>query len=180
MPQEFSWRYYYQDNSVYLAEWGTWARDSGKVRNISNYYTDIQNEATLPKVIFIERASDLELDEHPTKNVQLGSKNTKKIIDALMASNSWGSSAFILTFDEGGGLYDHVVPPAVVKPDGIAPILKSTDRVAEFNQMGFRVPLEWLSAVGEGGTLRLTYTDGVWIDPETDRETLLGGELDAA
>jgi phospholipase C len=140
-----SWRYYYQDNSVYLAEWGTWARDSGKVRNISNYYTDIQNEATLPKVIFIERASDLGLDEHPTKNVQKGAANTKKIVDALMGSASWGSSAFILTFDEGGGLYDHVNPPSVVKPDGIAPILKSTDRVAEFNQMGFRVPLMVIS-----------------------------------
>jgi phospholipase C len=136
-----SWRYYYQDSSVYLAEWATWARDSGKVRSITNYYTDIQNEATLPKVIFIERASQLGLDEHPTKNVQKGSASVKKIIDALMASNSWGSSAFILTFDEGGGLYDHVKPPSVVKPDGIAPMLKSTDRVAEFNQMGFRVPL---------------------------------------
>ena len=53
-----SWRYYFQDNSVYLSEWGTWARDSTKVRKIDSYYTDIQNEATLPKVIFIERASD--------------------------------------------------------------------------------------------------------------------------
>lgn len=136
-----SWRYYYQDSSVYLSEWATWTKDSGKVRSITSYYTDIQNEATLPQVIFIERASQLGLDEHPTKNVQTGSANTKKIIDALMASNSWGSSAFILTFDEGGGLYDHVAPPSVTMPDGIAPILKSTDIKAEFNQMGFRVPL---------------------------------------
>src|SRR3569832_1965936 len=33
-----SWRYYYQDNSVYLAEWSTWQRDKGKVYPISSYY----------------------------------------------------------------------------------------------------------------------------------------------
>ena len=141
-----SWRYYYQDSSVYLSEWSTWQRDSGKVRSITSYYTDIQNEATLPKVIFIERASQNGWDEHPTKNIQTGVVNsTSKIINAFTQSNSWGSSAFILTFDEGGGLYDHVVPPSVVKPDGIAPILKSTDIKADFNQMGFRVPLMVIS-----------------------------------
>ncbi len=34
-----SWRYYYQDNSVYLASWSTWQRDSGNVYPISSYYT---------------------------------------------------------------------------------------------------------------------------------------------
>ena len=58
-----------------------------------------------------------------------------------MASPSWGSSVFILTYDEGGGLYDHAVPPSAPKPDGIAPMLKSTDLKGEFNQMGFRVPI---------------------------------------
>ncbi|HWR35801.1 MAG TPA: alkaline phosphatase family protein [Clostridia bacterium] len=136
-----SWRYYYQDNSVYLAEWQTWAKDSGKVYNISNWYSDVNNESTLPKVIFIERAGKLGLDEHPTNNIQKGAASVKKILDALMQSPSWASAAFIWSFDEGGGLYDHVNPPAVVKPDGIAPMLRSTDRPGDFNQMGFRVPL---------------------------------------
>jgi len=136
-----SWRYYYQDNSVFLAQFKTWQTDSGKVRSISNYYTDIQNPSTLPSVIFIERASDSGLDEHPTKNVQLGAASVKTIIDGLMQSPSWASSVFIWTMDEPGGLYDHVNPPAAVKPDGIAPILKSTDIKAEFNQYGMRIPL---------------------------------------
>ena len=34
---------------------------------------------------------------------------------------SWSDSAFILTFDESGGLYDHVAPLATVSPDGIKP-----------------------------------------------------------
>lgn len=135
-----SWRYYYQDNSVFLAQFATWAKDSGKVYNISNYYTDIQNPSTLPQVIFIERGGVSGYDEHPTNNIQKGAARVKQILDALMASPTWQSSAFILSFDEGGGLYDHVVPPSAVKPDNIAPMLKSTDIVADFNQMGFRVP----------------------------------------
>ena len=136
-----SWRYYYQDNSVFLAQFSIWQKDSGKVRGISSYYTDIQSPSTLPDVVFIERASDSGLDEHPTKNVQKGAASVKKIIDALMASPTWDSSVFIWTMDEAGGLYDHVNPPSAVKPDAIEPILKSTDIKAEFNQMGMRVPL---------------------------------------
>ena len=136
-----SWRYYYQDNSVFLAQFSIWSKDQGKVRSISSYYTDIQSPSTLPSVIFIERASDSGLDEHPTKNVQKGAARVKQIIDALMASPTWDSSAFIWTMDEAGGLYDHVNPPSVVKPDGIEPILKSTDIKAEFNQEGMRIPL---------------------------------------
>ncbi|MGE5111254.1 MAG: alkaline phosphatase family protein [Acidobacteriaceae bacterium] len=136
-----SWRYYYQDNSVFLAQFSIWQKDSGKVRSISSYYTDIQSPSTLPDVIFIERASDSGLDEHPTKNVQKGAAAVKKIIDALMASPTWSSSVFVWSMDEAGGLYDHVNPPSAVKPDSIEPILKSTDIKAEFNQMGMRVPL---------------------------------------
>jgi phospholipase C len=140
-----SWRYYYQDNSVYLAEWQTWAKDSGKVYNISSYYNDIKNPSTLPSVIFIERAASTGLDEHPSENVQKGAARVKQILDALMQSPTWDSSAFILTYDEGGGLYDHVVPPSVAKPDDIAPMLRSTDRAGDFTQMGFRVPLMVIS-----------------------------------
>jgi phospholipase C len=136
-----SWKYYFQDNSVYLAQWSTWQRSSSKVLNISNWYTDVQNEATLPKVIFIERAGQIGLDEHPNNNIQTGAANTKKILDALMSSPSWPSSAFILTFDEGGGLFDHVPPATVAKPDSIAPMLRTGDQPGDFNQTGIRVPL---------------------------------------
>ena len=135
-----SWKYYYQDSSVFLADWADWSTQSTKVVNISQYYTDLQN-GTLPSVVFLERASQLNLDEHPTQNLQKGAANTKKLIDALMASSAWSSSVFILTFDEGGGFYDHVKPQPAVKPDGIAPMWRSTDIKANFDQTGFRVPL---------------------------------------
>jgi phospholipase C len=48
---------------------------------------------------------------------------------------------FILTYDEGGGLYDHVRPAREIKPDNTAPKLSSTDQPGDFNQSGFRVPM---------------------------------------
>jgi phospholipase C len=146
-----SWRYYYMDNSVYLAQFSTWTRDSGKVRALGSpatsttaatgYYKDIQSASTLPSVIFIERGSNSGYDEHPLNNIQKGAARVKTIMDALMKSPTWSSSAFILTFDEGGGLFDHVPPVALPKPDSIPPMLKSTDISAQFDHSGFRIPL---------------------------------------
>lgn len=136
-----SWRYYYQDNSTFLAQFATWGKGgSGHVYNISSYYTDVASNS-LPQVIFIERGGQTGLDEHPLNNVQKGAADVKKIIDALMNGPNWSSSVFILTFDEGGGLYDHVLPPKAVLPDNIAPIYKAGDNQSTFNQYGFRVPL---------------------------------------
>ena len=136
-----SWRYYSQDSSTYLTQWSTYSRDQSKVVPISQYYTDLQNESTLPSVIFIERGSASGLDEHPGQNIQNGAADVANIINALIASPSWGSSAFILAFDEGGGLYEHVVPAVEIKPDNIAPKLHSGDQPGDFAHSGFRIPM---------------------------------------
>ena len=99
------------------------------------------NESTLPSVIFIERASQSNRDEHPGANVQSGAADMANIINALIKSPSWQDSAFILAYDEGGGLYDHVRPAREVPPDSLAPKLRSTDKPGAFNQTGFRVPV---------------------------------------
>jgi len=67
-----------------------------------------------------------------------------------MQSSSWQDSAFILTFDEFGGLYDHVSPQPAVSPDGIKPVdlrpgdvcmSGNTGPTCDFVYTGFRVPL---------------------------------------
>lgn len=140
-----SWRYYYQDDSVYLPEFKDWETEQGKVYNISNWYSvlaDPRADQLLPSVIFIERASQLGLDEHPHgKGVQFGSANTKKIMDALMNSAAWRSSAFVLLYDEGGGFYDHVPPISLPAPDAIVPNLKPGDLQGDFTVSGMRIPM---------------------------------------
>ena len=69
---------------------------------------------TLPQVAQIEPASAAGLDEHGSDtdqypiNIQLGANYVSSLINALMTSVSWKDSVFILTYDEFGGLYDHV------------------------------------------------------------------------
>jgi phospholipase C len=65
----------------------------------------------------------------------------KSTIDALMASPSWSSSAYILVYDEAGGLYDHVPPYSVTLPDDIAPMKDAGDAPGTFDRSGFRVPI---------------------------------------
>jgi len=144
-----SWRYYYQDNSVYLSEFSDWndPKIQGKVVNINNsvlgWFSVLGSQTAdrdLPQVIFIERAGKTGLDEHPLNNIQLGAASVKKIVDALMNSGAWRSSVFIWTFDEGGGLFDHVPPYSTVAPDAIPPMLNG-DTNADFTWSGQRLPL---------------------------------------
>ena len=121
---------------------------------ISQYFTDLTN-GTLPAVALIEPASNAGLDEHPSvndkyaTNIQTGEKYVSSLINGLMTSSSWKSSVFILTFDENGGLYDHVPPQKTVSPDGIKPIdippgnvcSTVTGPTCDFVYTGYRVPL---------------------------------------
>jgi phospholipase C len=161
-----TWRYYYQDNSVFLANWADWndPQIQGNVRNIQEYYNILASpnaDQELPEVIFIERASATGYDEHPGNNVQTGAVKAETAINALMASTAWPDSAFILTWDEGGGLFDHVGPILATPPgDFLEPIdLTSKDQTGEFNVTGFRVPVVVISPWSKPQTVVHLQTD---------------------
>src|SRR5262249_55060033 len=78
--------------------------------------------------------------EPPPADVQLGQKYVADAINALMGSSAWATSAFFLTYDEHGGFYDHVVPPAAVPPDATLPLLQPGDVPGAFDIYGVRVP----------------------------------------
>ena len=142
-----TWRYYYQDNSVFLANWADWSdpQIQANVRNIQEYYNILASpnaDQELPQVVFIERASSTGFDEHPGNNVQTGAVRAENAINALLNSAAWPDSAFILTYDEGGGLFDHVGPILVTPPDDLTPQdLQPGDQTGLFNVSGFRVPV---------------------------------------
>jgi len=120
----------------------------------SDFDNDLQN-GTLPEVVQIEPASDAGLDEHPSasdsspSHTQLGAEYVSGLINSVMKSSSWKDSVFILTYDEFGGIYDHVSPQKTVNPDGIKPkdllsgdiCTKSTGPICDFTYTGYRVPL---------------------------------------
>lgn len=52
-------------------------------------------------------------DEHPPWNATDGQLWVVNIVNEIMKSQYWNSSAIFITWDEAGGLYDHVPPPQV-------------------------------------------------------------------
>jgi phospholipase C len=125
------------------------------------FLTDLQN-GTLPAVAYIEAGLNSGLDEHPGvddgipgASIQVGAQYAATLINALMQSSSWKDSAFILTYDEFGGFYDHVPPQAAVSPDGVPPqdlmqgpppngpdlCVGNTGPTCDFVFTGYRVPM---------------------------------------
>ena len=65
-----------------------------------------------------------QISQHPPANVTIGEDWMLNIVNGVMSSSYWSSSAIFITYDEGGGYYDHVAPPVLAG-----------------NQLGFRIPL---------------------------------------
>ena len=147
-----AWRYYYQDDSIFLAQWADWNNPQiqANVRNIQEWYNILgspQADQQLPQVVFIERASATGYDEHPGNNIQQGAARVQDILTALLTSAAWPDSAFILTYDEGGGLYDQQPPVLVTPPDDWPPKKAENQFYIRglFNVTGFRLPVIFVS-----------------------------------
>ena len=84
--------------------------DPTHIAPLSQYFTDLANDA-LPSFVFIEAGYGTD-DEHPGSgnSVLSGQVQVAKIVNAFMNSSSWKDSVFFLSYDEGGGPYDHVPP----------------------------------------------------------------------
>ena len=87
--------------------------------DLGHLFSDLAH-GDLPPVSYLVQGGT---SEHPPGHVVNGQNATVSIIDAIMRSQFWESTAVILTWDDWGGWYDHVAPPQVDK-DGL----------------GFRVP----------------------------------------
>jgi phospholipase C len=80
------------------------------VQPIDNFYTAAK-DGTLPAVSWI--TPNGKVSEHPPNLVSAGQSYVTGLIDAVMQSPDWSSSAIFLAWDDWGGFYDNVVPPVV-------------------------------------------------------------------
>jgi phospholipase C len=124
------------------------------------FATDAQN-GTLPQVALIESGYiESGTDEHPLNPVDQGARYARSLVTSLMNSPSWKDSVMFITYDEGGGLYDHVPPMQTVNPDGKTPIgLLPSDPTGDFTITGFRVPLMVISPFAKPGYISHTPAD---------------------
>ncbi len=116
-------------------------------------FTDFQSAAaagTLPSYTFLEPSWDASGNsQHPNYNVALGEQLIHDVYYALRNGPAWNQTLLIITYDEHGGCYDHVPPPAgAVPPD---------DSVGEygfdFKRFGPRVPAVLVSPLIPAGTV---------------------------
>ncbi len=88
-------------------------KQDGQLQNImdvKNFYQDARN-GTLPAVSWITPSNPN--SEHPPALISDGQAWTASLINAVMESPDWDSTAIFLSWDDWGGFYDHVVPPHV-------------------------------------------------------------------
>jgi phospholipase C len=98
----------------------------------------VQN-GTLPSVAYIVPSG---ASEHPPGSILAGQRFVKKLLNGLMESDSWQNSAFMWSYDDWGGWYDHVPPPDV----------------GEFGY-GFRAPALLVSPYAKQGYIDHTQLD---------------------
>jgi phospholipase C len=84
--------------------------DTNHIAPLSTYFSDL-TDGTLPSFAFIE-AGYGKNDEHPGsgQSILLGQAQVAYVVNSFMASPEWKDSVFFLSYDEGGGPYDHVPP----------------------------------------------------------------------
>jgi phospholipase C len=120
------------------------------IDNIGQFKKDAR-AGKLPRFSFIEPVwigGAGTTSYHPGADPVLGERALNELYEALKAGPAWNETLFIITFDEHGGLFDHVPPPYAEKPwpndvnDGF-----------QYDMMGVRVPTILISPLIEERTV---------------------------
>jgi phospholipase C len=84
--------------------------ETGNVVPIDEFYQDVTG-GEMPSVAWI--APGQEVSEHPIALVSKGQSYVTALINTIMKSKEWATTAIFLSWDDWGGFYDHVPPPQV-------------------------------------------------------------------
>lgn len=107
-------------------------------RGMNSFFADVQGPADqFPQFAFIEPKylRKDQNDDHPPHNTMKAEKLIADVYNALRANEElWANTLFVLAYDEHGGFYDHVIPPAAMPPDN------HHEEGFYFDRLGLRVP----------------------------------------
>jgi phospholipase C len=128
-------RYYFSD-APFLGLWGP------KYISISRTFDHFLEDCaagTLPQVsyvdpLFIDEETGTSNDDHPHSDIRNGEVFMNTVYSAVTSSPNWKQTVLVITFDEWGGFFEHVPPPA-------APIPAASAAAGDADGLlGFRVP----------------------------------------
>lgn len=146
-------------------------RAVGELTEEGPSFLDDVAAGTLPPVSWIDpRFKDLRVlgpnsnDDHPPSDVLAGQDLVLSIYHALSSNPEiWKDTLLVITYDEHGGFYDHVTPPAAVDDDH------------DFQQLGLRVPALVVSPLVAAGksTSELGLDPAVHFDHTSIIKTIL-------
>jgi phospholipase C len=121
----------------------------GHLREFEDFKADLAKPGFSPSYVFIEpnygsHSGEITKEakggnsQHPVGDVRAGEKLIKDVYEAIRNSPLWEKSMLLITYDEHGGFYDHVKPPAIVCPGDA---LEDKNKLGfDFKQLGVRVP----------------------------------------
>jgi phospholipase C len=116
---------------------------------LSSLPSSVREALTLLGADFSDAAPG-QTEEDP-QDMYWGEAWAQSVVDAILKSPSWNRTLVIYTYDEHGGYYDHVPPPAAIAPDDIAPTLAPGDPKGGYDRYGPRVPAIVLSPYSRPG-----------------------------
>ena len=142
---------YYYDTTSSTMEVANLLQNQPELFGTYDQFLDDCSKGNLPDYCFIEpnysdhqgdSGEEIANDQHPDHNVQAGEVFIASIYQAIKNNPQlWQSTALLITYDEHGGIFDHVPPPNCVKDiftaDGNA---TGTGVPFQFDRLGVRVP----------------------------------------
>jgi len=134
-----SWRDYYPDLptcALFLPIY-TANQTDGKLAHFEQFVVDAAS-GNLPSFSMIDPYVNYSEEYN---DISIGEAYAAMMINAVLRSPKWGTTALILNYDEHGGWYDHVPPVPAIRPDDVPPeITVPPDQPGGYDYTGFRVP----------------------------------------
>jgi phospholipase C len=122
----------------------TSTQNSEHIQDLTNFFAQLDNN-TLPSVVFLQPGPVHSM--HPgSGDVVTGLNWLTDTVQRIQASTAWSETAIVVIWDEGGGWYDHVNPPAV-----------------DSQGLGVRVPMLVISPMAKPGFVSHVTMDDVSI-----------------
>ena len=87
------------------------------IRGIEEFFANA-DAGTLPDFCIVDPDYDQYSEENP-QDIRKGESFAAEVINRVMHGKGWPDTMLIWTYDENGGYYDHVAPPAAVPPDDV-------------------------------------------------------------